>query len=61
MRRFNFGTFATANPMLATARLLGFGVLFYRVDAPLVETIERTVWGVDIWPGWRFAFVGPWQ
>lgn len=56
----NFSTFASNSGGVATFRLLGFGVMFYHLEGPLFEQIDPKVYGVDIWPGWRFSFVYPW-
>jgi hypothetical protein len=58
---WKFDTFVTDGPGMGTVRILGFGVIVYAVDSPWFDAIDKMVWGVDIWPGWRFAFVAPWM
>lgn len=56
----NFQTFITDAPGLCTFRVLGFGVIVYRLQTLLGDDIDEKVWGVPILPYWRLAFVAPW-
>lgn len=59
-----FETTFLLEPSLCTVQLFGFGVLLYCRDAfvpSMVERMEKDIWPIPIYPGWRFAVVTPWH
>lgn len=58
----NLSTFFICENGILTFRLIGFGILAFREGTIHMFPKQRdTLWLIPIWPGWRFALVGPWH